>query len=1295
MAIRFLTSQNIQAGTLTVSTIANLATASNTFLVSDGGLVKYRTAAQVRSDIGAGTGSGTVTSVAVTNGTGISASVANATTTPNITITNTDRGSSQAIFKNFAVSGQSTVVADTNNDTLTLVAGSNVTITTNATTDTITIASSYVDSNNYPTSLSWATATGILTLGRNGLSSLTVDLDGRYAELGTQTINKVTKWNGSNVITQSNIFDNGTNVGINNTNTSFNFDVTGTSRFSQNVQLDNTADLTFVDVAGTYPTSGKGFDWTLNNDGARIYAVQPSSDSIDLVFMLRDNATLNDRFVFFVDDYLGPATDKYPLIIRGGTEFDLVSSSLFVNGVIRLSNTGILQNVTGNISMFTNDSGYITSSALSGYVPTSRTLTINGTTQNLSANRTFNVGTVTGVTGTAPIVSSGGTAPAISITAATTGAAGSMSAADKSKLDGIASGAQVNVATNLGYTTATTTGTVTSSTGTNATLPAATTALAGLMTNADKTKLDGIASGAQVNVATNLSKTTSTTDVTINSSTGTNVAIGAASTSVAGVMTKALYDNVIANNAKVSNVTTNLGYTASTTNGVVTSSDGTNATLPLVVAAGNAGLMTGVDKTKLDGIAAGAQSGTVTSVSGTGSVSGLTLTGTVTTSGSLTLGGTLSLTAANVNAVGAITNSTSGNAGSATVLQNVRLINNVGFNGSGNISVDPYVEDAVTTSVTRYLTFVDNSTAGYKRLNEDANLTYNPGTNVLTVPTVSAALSGNATTAATLQTARTINGTSFNGSANIVTSYWGTTRTLTIGNTGKSVNGSANVAWSLAEIGAQAALTNPVTGTGANNRVALWNGTTTLTSDADLVFDGANLGVGTASPTAIGGSITTLDIKGTNGGGIRSGISEGSESTFYTIGAGAYLGTISSIPLYFQTNNSVKATITANGSFGVGTTNPSSRFTSETSASGPTSYTNLAAIFGNNISTDTTYNNQVGVAGRVITSGGKAIYGDAATNSGWAGWFDGKGYFSGNVGIATSSPSYPLDVNGIAVLRSALYMTAGGGSSVPNWSFQINGSGDLVVDEAISTQNFIFSNSGQVLIGTTVGGTPAYGSAPQFVTASATGGVIDIRSLNTNIVANSLLGRIQFTGKDDNTVGYTSAAIEAVSAGTTASGSNGGGILKFMTSTTGYGTNPLPRMWISHSGYVTIGSTNTNSYPLRVTTQVSNISIYADYDIVAFSDQSVKENIRPIENVIERVQKSRGVLYDRIDSGSKDNIGFIAQELEVAFPELVITNEDGTKAVKYQNAVAVMFEAIKEQQKQIDELKELVTKLIK
>lgn len=51
-----------------------------------------------------------------------------------------------------------------------------------------------------------------------------------------------------------------------------------------------------------------------------------------------------------------------------------------------------------------------------------------------------------------------------------------------------------------------------------------------------------------------------------------------------------------------------------------------------------------------------------------------------------------------------------------------------------------------------------------------------------------------------LTTARTINGTNFDGSANIITANWGTARTLTIGNTGKSVNGSANISWSMNEL---------------------------------------------------------------------------------------------------------------------------------------------------------------------------------------------------------------------------------------------------------------------------------------------------------------------------------------------------------------------------------------------------------------------------------------------------------------------------------------------------------------
>ena len=80
-----------------------------------------------------------------------------------------------------------------------------------------------------------------------------------------------------------------------------------------------------------------------------------------------------------------------------------------------------------------------------------------------------------------------------------------MTGGDKAKLDGIASGAQVNVAHNLSYTSGTRALDI--SNGTGVTLPEATASEAGLISSSDKSKLDGIAAGAEVNVATDLSYT--------------------------------------------------------------------------------------------------------------------------------------------------------------------------------------------------------------------------------------------------------------------------------------------------------------------------------------------------------------------------------------------------------------------------------------------------------------------------------------------------------------------------------------------------------------------------------------------------------------------------------------------------------------------------------------------------------------------------------------------------------------------------------------------------------------------
>lgn len=100
----------------------------------------------------------------------------------------------------------------------------------------------------------------------------------------------------------------------------------------------------------------------------------------------------------------------------------------------------------------------------------------------------------------------------------------------------VADGAEVNVATDLSYTASTRV--LASSTGTDATLPEVVAAgNSGLMTGADKTKLDGIATGAEVNVATNITITENATTVTVASSTGSNDNIAGATASLSGVVT--------------------------------------------------------------------------------------------------------------------------------------------------------------------------------------------------------------------------------------------------------------------------------------------------------------------------------------------------------------------------------------------------------------------------------------------------------------------------------------------------------------------------------------------------------------------------------------------------------------------------------------------------------------------------------------------------------------------------------------------------------------------------------------
>ena len=104
-------------------------------------------------------------------------------------------------------------------------------------------------------------------------------------------------------------------------------------------------------------------------------------------------------------------------------------------------------------------------------------------------------------------------------------------------------------------------------------------------------------------------------------------------------------------------------------------------------------------------------------------------------------------------------------------------------------------------------------------------------------------------------------------------------------------------------------------------------------------------------------------------------------------------------------------------------------------------------------------------------------------------------------------------------------------------------------------------------------------------------------------------------------------------------------------------------------------------------------TIKASSDIVAYasSDIELKNNIKPIENPLEKINQISGNSF--VWNEEKQNIykgkdyGVIAQEIEEILPELVQTRQDGYKAVKYDKLVSLLIEGIKHLSNEVNELK--------
>lgn len=187
-----LTTTNIAEGTNLYYTDARARASISLTTTGTSGAATYNSTTGVLNIPSYAAGTGTVTSVSVVTANGVSGSVATSTTTPAITlslgaITPTSVASSgtvtgsnlsgsntgdQSIFSTIAVSGQSNIVADTTSDTLTIVAGAGITLTTDAATDTLTITGTATGANAALSNLASVAINTSLLLGTSGAGAL-------------------------------------------------------------------------------------------------------------------------------------------------------------------------------------------------------------------------------------------------------------------------------------------------------------------------------------------------------------------------------------------------------------------------------------------------------------------------------------------------------------------------------------------------------------------------------------------------------------------------------------------------------------------------------------------------------------------------------------------------------------------------------------------------------------------------------------------------------------------------------------------------------------------------------------------------------------------------------------------------------------------------------------------------------------------------------------------------------------------------------------------------------------------
>ena len=338
-----------------------------------------------------------------------------------------------------------------------------------------------------------------------------------------------------------------------------------------------------------------------------------------------------------------------------------------------------------------------------------------------------------------------------------------------------------------------------------------------------------------------------------------------------------------------------------------------------------------------------------------------------------------------------------------------------------------------------------------------------------------------------------------------------------------------------------------------------------------------------------------------------------------------------------------------------------------------------------------------------ITTHTSAIFGTTASFTGvvTASSFSGNASsatFATSSGIATFATSAGISTNlkggsgGTLVYQSAIDTTAflangssgqilqsNGGTSAPSWvnaapsnaitGLTVRDEGTIIgAANSISQLNFVGSNV--------------------IATATAATGIATI-TISDNIVGTGLsISGISTIGNFRITPVGTGATVGGIGVTYFGDGSSLTGISAGLTVTDDTSTNATRYVLFDDATSGTVTSINVSTTKLTFNPSTGNL--VAGGTVTANSDKKLKTDVQTIENALEKVLSLRGVEFTRIDNGDKQ-IGVIAQEVEEIIPEVVYPKQPApnneTKSVAYGNIVGLLIEAIKEQNKEIQELK--------